>query len=264
MFNYSPPRKPRMFLRGNGLTYIWRRNPLTVMWWSAAFPGFGHVLMNQYARGLLLTLSEVVINTLGHVNEAIVYTFCGQFDLAKSTLEPRWMYGYLIIYFYSMWSSYHAAFTMNRLSHLAELENSKMKRLHISSFEVQFLERKNPIMAAFWSFLFPGLGFLYNQRIFLGIYAIFWWWIKATMAHAYDSIYLLLSGRLVESLAVLNPQWLLFMPSVLGGSIYYSYSQTVEQNHLFMAEQKQFFAEQYKGDRIHQFFQKKGNGHVNS
>ncbi|WP_308636931.1 hypothetical protein [Paenibacillus silvisoli] len=169
MFSQNNPRKPRMVLKGNGMTYIWRRNPLIVMWLSATFPGFGHIIMNQYARGLLLTLSEVVINTLGHVNEAMVYTFCGEFELAKSTLEPRWMYGYLIVYFYSMWSSYHSAFALNRLSHLSELEDTKMTRLHISSFEVQYLERKNPVMSIVWSFFFPGLGFLYNQRIFLGI-----------------------------------------------------------------------------------------------
>ncbi|RAP74313.1 hypothetical protein DL346_24500 [Paenibacillus montanisoli] len=251
-----------MLLSGNGMTYIWRRSPFTVMWLSAAFPGFGHVLMNQYARGLLLTLSEVAINTLGHVNEAMVYTFCGQFELAKSVLEPRWMYGYLIVYFFSMWSSYRTAFTMNRLSHLAELENTPMTRLHITNFDIQFLERKNPIMAAMWSFFFPGLGFLYNQRIFLGIYAIAWWWIKGTMAHAYDSLFLLFSGRIAESIAVLNPQWLLFMPSVLGGSIYYSYTQTVDQNHLFMVEQKRFFVEQYRGGMIHRFFQREEEDHA--
>lgn len=255
MFKNSSPRKPRMLLSGNGITYIWRRNPYIVMWWSAAFPGFGHILMNQYARGLLLTLSEVVINTLGHVNEAMVYTFCGQFELAASTLEPRWMYGYLIIYLYSIWNSYRTAFTMNRLSHLAELENIKMIRVHISIPEIHYLERKNPVMGALWSFFFPGIGFLYNQRVFLGIYALVWWWIKATMAHYYDSVFLLLSGRIQESVAVLDRQWLLFMPSVLGGAIYYSYIQSVDQNHMFITEQKQFFAERYTGKVIHHLFE---------
>jgi TM2 domain-containing membrane protein YozV len=259
LFKQTPPsRRPRMLLHSNGITYIWRRNPYIVMWWSAAFPGFGHVLLNQYAWGLLLTLSEVIINTLGRVNEAMVYTFCGQFELAKTTLQPRWMYGYLIIYFFSIWNSYRVAFSLNRLSHLAELENTRMVSTRIAPFVIQFLERKNPVMGALWSFGFPGLGQLYNHRIFLGIYAVLWWWIKATFSHTYDSLFLLLSGHLEESIAVLDPQWLLFMPSLLGGAIYGAYINSIDHNHLFMTEQKQFFAERYRGANI-RIFPEKGN-----
>ncbi|WP_127531132.1 hypothetical protein [Paenibacillus kobensis] len=261
--NDGQARKPRVLLSGNGATYISRRDPKIVLWWSAAFPGFGHVLMGQYARGLLLTLAEVIINTLGHINEAIVYTLCGRFELATKTLEPQWMYGYVAVYFYAMWSSYRTAFTLNRLSRLSELENITITRLKIFAFEIQFLERKNPVMGALWSFAFPGLGFLYNQRIVLGVYAIAWWWIKGTLAHAFESLFLLFSGRLGDSVAVLNPQWLLFMPSILGGTIYFAYMQAIDQNRLFISEQDQFFAEQYGGSKVHRLFQGRVEGYVN-
>lgn len=256
MFKYNQSRRPRMLLNSNGVTYIWRRNPYIALWWSAIFPGFGHVYLNQYATGLLLTFAEVVINTLGHVNEAIVYTFCGQFDSAKAVLQPRWMYGYLVIYFFTIWQTYRSAITMNRLSHLAELENKRIDGERIYSFDVMYLERKSPVMGALWSIGFPGLGLLYNHRIFLGIYALLWWWIKATLSHTYDSLYLLLTGHLKESIAVLDPQWLLFMPSVWGGSIYGSYMMAADQNHLFKVEQRQFFAERYKGENICLFSKK--------
>ncbi len=245
-----------MYLSGNGITYLWRRNPLVVLWWSAAFPGFGQILLNQYLRGILLTLSEVITNTLGHVNEAMVYTFCGHFDLAKATLQPRWMYGYMGIYLYAMWNSYRSAITLNRISHLAELEDTRMNPMTVRSLEIQYFERKNPIMGAFWSIVFPGLGQLYNQRVLIGIYAILWWWIKASMAHLYDSLFLLLNGRLEESIAVLDPQWLLFLPSIFVGSIYYGYIVAVEQNHIFTTEQKQFFNERYQGANVRTLLQR--------
>lgn len=255
----KPPRRPRMLMSGDGITYIWRRNPFIAVWWSAAFPGFGQLLLNQYARGILLTLSEVIINRLGHVNEAMVYTFCGRFDLVRASLQPRWMYGYLVIYLYAIWNSYRSAITFNRLSHLAELENTRIVGLVIHPVEIQYLERKNPITGAFWSLAFPGLGQLYNQRVSLGIYAILWWWIFTTLSHTYDSLFLFLSGRLEESITLLDPQWLMFMPSVTGGSVYYAYITAVDQNHIFMTEQKQFFAEQYRGANVC-IFPKKGMG----
>ncbi len=242
-----------MLHSGDGVTYFWPRNPYIAMWWSASFPGFGKVLHNQYARGIFLTLSEVFINLFAHLNEAMVYTFCGRFDLAKATLQPRWMYGYMAVYIYALWSSYRMTFTMNRISHLAELENERLQPVVIHPFEIQYLERKSPIMGAIWSLAFPGLGLLYNKKVVLGIYTIIWWWIFAHMSNFYDSIFLLFHGRFEQSVAVLNPQWLLFMPSVLAGTIYYGYILCVDQNHLFKKEQEQFYAERYTGAHVRLF-----------
>lgn len=247
------PRRPRLVHSADGLTYIWRRSPYLALWWAASFSGFGKVLQGQYARGILLTLAEVIINLLSRFNEAMVYSFCGRFELAKATLQPRWMYGYLVVYIFTMWNAYRSTLTYNRVSHLAELENARIKPMVIHPVEIQFLERKNPIMGAFWSFAFPGLGLLYNQKVALGIYNLLWWWIFASMSNFYDSIFLLFYGRFEESIAVLDPQWLLYMPSVLGGSVYYGYILAVDQNHLFMVEQKQYFEERYKGESIRIF-----------
>lgn len=58
-----------------GITYLMYQKPSTVAWWSAVFPGFGHYLLNQYARATLLTVLEVIINTGANINEAMVYSF---------------------------------------------------------------------------------------------------------------------------------------------------------------------------------------------
>jgi hypothetical protein len=104
---------------------IRRQNSYMITWWSAVFPGFGHFLLNQYLRGTFLTLSEVIVNSLGHINQAMVYSFCGQFQLAKSILEPSWIFGYILIFFLSIWDSFRTAVYQNKLSQLAELENEQ-------------------------------------------------------------------------------------------------------------------------------------------
>jgi TM2 domain-containing membrane protein YozV len=158
-----------------GISYLHRQNPFMVAWWSVIFPGFGQYMLNQYIRGTLFTLTEVIINTLAHINEAIVYSFCGDIEKAKSVLQTRWVYGYLTIYFYGMWSSYRSTVVQNEMCLIAEFENEPQISNVIHSLEIQYLEQKSPYSAAVYSFFFPGLGQEYNHRFGLGFYAMFWW-----------------------------------------------------------------------------------------
>jgi hypothetical protein len=139
-------RRPVSNISFFGITYINQQNPYMVAWWSAMFPGFGHYLLNQYVRAMLLTLSEVATNTLSHINETMVYTFCGQFELAKSVLEPRWAFGYLTIYLIAMGDSFRLALYQNKLYHLAILENKKIDCMKFSPTGVHDLEKKSPFI----------------------------------------------------------------------------------------------------------------------
>jgi len=62
-----------------------------VAWWSASFPGFGHLLLYKNTVGILLTLSEVFINSFACINIGMVYTFCGNFEMAKQVVQPLWV-----------------------------------------------------------------------------------------------------------------------------------------------------------------------------
>lgn len=228
-----------------GVTHLHRQNPYMVVWWSAAFPGFGHYLLNQYARATLLTLSELITNTLSHVNEAIVFTFCGKFEMARSIIKPQWLFGYLIIYFYSMWDSYRSAVVQNKMCHLAELENEQLPRTKLHPIEIQYLEQKNPLTAALYSFFFPGLGQLYNHRYGLAFYSMFWWWFYLTVSRAHESVLNLLLGNIQDSISMLHPHWFLFMSSVVGGSMYHAFITAIEHNRLFCLEQRQHLTERY-------------------
>jgi len=250
---HNQPRRPLMTLSLYGVTYFHRQNPYMVAWLSAIYPGFGHYLLNQYARATLLTLSEVTTNTLIHINEAIIYSFCGQFEMAKAIIKTHWILGYVIIYFYAIWDSYRSALIQNKMCQLAELENEPLNCTIIHPFEIQYLEQRNPWIAAFYSFCFPGLGQLHNQQWLLAFYAISWWWIYLSLSHAHTSLLYLLLGNVQESIAVLNPHWLLFMPSVWGGSIYHAFYTALEHNRLFRLEQRQHFVERYRNSEVRIF-----------
>lgn len=226
-----------------------------VAWWSVIFPGFGHYLLHQYVRGTLFTLSEVIFNTLSHVNEAIVFTFGGQFAMAKSVLQPRWLYGYLVIFFYCIWSGYHSTIVQNKMTELAEFESLPLQNNIVHSLEIQYLERKNPYTAAIYSFFFPGLGQVYNHRFFLAFYAMFWWWIYVTFSHFYESLFYLFMGNMTQAMAVLHPHWLLFMPSVMGGSVYHAFTSAIENNRLFKMEQRQHLMKRYQNSEVNIFLE---------
>lgn len=236
-----------------GVSFLHRQNPYMVAWWSAAFPGFGHYLLNQHLRATLLTLSELITNALSHINEAIVYSFCGKFELAKSILHPQWLFGYVIVFLYAIWDSYRSTLVQNKTCHLAENENNQLRAAFFHPLELQYLEQRNPFIAALYSFFFPGLGQLYNHQFALAFYAMFWWWFYLTLSRAHESLLNLLLGNIQESISMLHPQWLLFMPSVLGGSIYYAFITAIEHNRLYRLEQRQHLAKRYQNSEVRIF-----------
>ncbi|MBP3040301.1 hypothetical protein J9303_12480 [Bacillaceae bacterium Marseille-Q3522] len=77
----------KAYLSTFGLTQLQLRNPYIIAWWSAAFPGFGHMILSKYLRGFLFFIWEVVININCHLNLAMVYSFQGKIDMAKDVLN---------------------------------------------------------------------------------------------------------------------------------------------------------------------------------
>lgn len=243
-------RRPLAKISVFGISFLNRQNPIIVAWWSAVFPGFGNYLLNQYVRATLFTLSELIINTLSHVNEAIVYSFCGKFEMAKSAIQTRWVYGYLTVYFFTIWDSYRSTVVQNKMCELAEMENEQLENNRIHPLEIQYLELKSPYTAAIYSLLFPGLGQVYNHRFALGFYAMFWWWFYVTLSHAYESIFYFFMGNIPLSISVLRPHWLMFMPSVMWGSMYHAFVTTIEHNRLYKVEQRQHLNTRYQNSEV--------------
>ncbi|SFI49320.1 hypothetical protein SAMN02799624_01031 [Paenibacillus sp. UNC496MF] len=68
---------------------------------------------------------------------------------------------------------------------------------------------------------------------------------RTIASRSHEAVLLLLNGRLKEATAALDPQWLLFMPSVIRGAMYDACMTARDHNRLFRLEQARYFAERY-------------------
>lgn len=241
----SSPRRVMSLMTSSGVTCLKYKNPLMVAWWSASFPGFGHFFLNQYVRGVMLTLAEVALNTLAHINETIMFSFSGRFQQAKDILEIRWAIAYMLIYMLTIWTSYVDARSINKLHLMARMENARISPGQLYRREVQFLDRRSRLSAALMSLFFPGMGQLYNQRVGLAFYGILWWILYCGMSSIHISLYHLLAGNVGASTEALRCHWLLFMPSVTGGATYHAFEMAGVRNYLLRVEQRQYLEERY-------------------
>lgn len=223
-----------------GMSQLHLRNPVVVAWWSAAFPGVGHLLLNRYLRGYMLFFWEILVNLQSHLNSAMVYSFCGEIDKAKEVLEPRWIVMYIPVYIFCIWDSYRSTADMNKLYLLADRENAPFHSFSINSIEVNYLDKRNPVMTVVWSLFMPGLGQLYLQRVLNAIFLFAWTIVFFYYSKALMAVHLLFMGHLEEATMTLDRQWLLFMPSIWGFNLYDSYVNTVENNKLFKKEQRDY------------------------
>ncbi|WP_226037360.1 hypothetical protein [Aquibacillus saliphilus] len=229
-----------------GTTQIHLRNPYIVGWWSAAFPGFGHLLLSKYIRGFVLFIWEVIVNVNANVNMAMVYSFQGEIDLAKDVLDTRWLLIYIPVYLFGIWDSYRTTVDLNKIYLLAEHEQHRFNSFSMGALEINYLDKRNPLMAVMWSAFVPGLGQLYIHRIVTAFFVIIWSVIFFYFSHALEAIALLFLGEIQEATSVLKAQWLLFLPSSYGFAVFDSYMNTVENNKLYEKEQNDYLVKNYQ------------------
>lgn len=229
-----------------GTTHIHLRNPYIVAWWSAAFPGFGHLFLSRNLSGILLIVWELVVNLNANINLAIIYSFQGEIDQAIHVLDTRWLLVYTPVYFFVIWDSYRLTIDMNKMFILAEREAHRFNSFNISALGINFFDKRNPALAMLWSLFLPGLGQLYIHRLgtaFLGV-------LSATicfyLSHALEAGLLLILGEVQQATSVLKSRWLLFLPSIYGFFMFDAYIDTVENNKLFKKEQQQFLKDNFQ------------------
>jgi TM2 domain-containing membrane protein YozV len=229
-----------------GTTQIHLRNPYIVAWWSAAFPGFGHLLLSKYLRGFVLFIWEVVVNIKANVNLAMIYSFQGEIDMAKDILDTRWLLIYIPVYIFGIWDSYRTTVDLNKIYLMAEREEHRFNSFSIGAMEINYLDKRNPLMAVIWSLFVPGLGQLYIHRIVTAFFVIIWCVVFYYYSHALEAISLLFLGEITKATSVVNPEWLLFFPSHYGFAVFDAYINTVENNKLYEKEQRAYFQEKYQ------------------
>lgn len=226
--------------------YIHLRNPWVVAWWSAAFPGFGHLKLGLYIKGFILIIWEIIINVNARINEAMVYSFNGQFEMAKEVLNSRWVLFYIAVYIHGIWDSYRQTVDLNKHYLLAESENAPIVPFIMNGFALNYLDKRNPWVAFTWSLLFPGLGHLYLHRIMAGFFMISWCIVIGYFSHMLEGIQYTLMGSFEQTVGVLDIEWTLFLPSIYCFAAYESYVIAVEYNKLYKKEQKQYLENNYK------------------
>lgn len=229
----------------NGYDLIARYDPRTSAWLSATFPGFGHLLINHNVRGVFFTLSEVFVNSFAHVNEAMVYTFCGDFASTTQVLNPNWAIGYAVIYLFAIMDSYRLTIDQNRVIDRGVKGINRIAPAYVRSQEFIYSNEKNPWIGVLFSCLLPGLGQFYVQRYWLAIYGVFWSWVYGTLSGFNVALIRLMLGDVAGSLR-LDPHWLLFMPSLVGGAAHHTYICCRRQNRLFRTEQRLFLCREYQ------------------
>lgn len=222
------------------------RNPYVVAWWAAALPGFGHILLGRNLQGLILFVWEVFVNSKAKLNSAIVHSFCGNIELAKETLDTRWMLIYIPVYLFAIWDSYRACVDLNKVYLLAEREGAPFNSFSICALEINHLDKRNPVMPVFWSLCMPGLGQFYLHRIITALFSLVWTIVFLYLSKALVAVHLLFLGDLHNATSVLEKQWLLYMPSMWGFAVYDSYINTVENNKLYDSEQKTFLIKKFQ------------------
>ena len=238
-----------------GTTQIHLRNPYLIAMWSVTFPGYGHLLLSKYLRGFALVLWELFINQCIQLNSAMVYSFMGDIDAAKEVLDIRYMHLYIPIYLFAIWDSYRSTVDLNKMYLLNESESPQVKHLTIKPLEINYLDKRSPIVAAFWAMTIPSVGQLYTHRIIGAFFTLIITVIFVHYSHFLEGFHYLLIGEIDQSTKVLNKQWLLYIPSFYFFTIYDSYINAVENNKLFEAEQKNYLKQQYQSKN---FKMKKG------
>jgi hypothetical protein len=229
-----------------GTTQLHLRNPYVIAFWSIAFPGFGHLLLNKFIRGMLLFIWELYINQKIQLNLAMVYSFTGNIEAAKAVLDVNMMHLYIPVYLYAIWDSYRTAVDINKTYLLAKSENAPFNSYSIGALEMNFLDKKSPLVALFSSMTIPSVGQLYINRFLLGFFHLVMTVFFVQNSHILEAVHYLLLGNIPKSTSVLNAQWLLYIPSFYFFTIYDAYTNTVENNKLFESEQKNFLKQHYQ------------------
>jgi hypothetical protein len=248
--SYRQLRRPIGYISPFVINIFHMHNPWVVAWWSAAFPGFGFIMLGSYVKGFLFVIWELVINQKTHLNLAIYYSFTGRFDQAKEVLDLNWLLLYVPVYIFGIWLSYRLAVDLNKLTILAKREDSSIIPVKINSWEIAFLDKRVPWLAAVLSLLSPGLGQLYTHRVPISFFLMLDLIVVVYCANWLPALHYTLTGAFSQAAAILDPQWLLYFPSLIGFGIYDAYTNAVQYNRLFDEEQSRFLRKNYQSPNL--------------
>jgi hypothetical protein len=166
--------------------------------------------------------------------------------MAKEVLNNRWLLLYAPVWVFCIWSGYHLTVDLNKLSILADRNHSPIDATNMSFLEINALDKRSPWVSVAWTILTPGLGHLYCHRIPTGFFLLIWWIVIVYMSHLMQAIQYTALGDFEQTKTILNLNWFLYLPSIMGFSIYDVYVNTVEYNRLYDMEQAAYLIREYQ------------------
>ncbi|WP_276353670.1 hypothetical protein [Cohnella caldifontis] len=240
-----PPRRIRALLAGFGTTTLHPRNPWTVMFFAFSFPGFGYLMLQRYLAAFLFIVWEMFINTKAKINSGILYTLLGDFDKAREVMDERWLILYVTIYLFNIWDSYRLCTDLNKQYLLAEREKAPIENFKMTPLDINFMDKKQPWLAFWWSFFAPGVGHLYIHKFLTGLFISGAMMVLMYYSRIPQGMHFTAAGDFAGAKRVLDMQWAMYLPSMYAFIVYDAYDSAVEQNKLFETEQSEFLRRQY-------------------
>lgn len=249
----AEPRRRKMHLGPFSANYYERKRPWVAAWWSAAFPGFGHIHLGLWLKGVILMSCEIVFNLYGNINLAIVYSLTGQFDrLHDGLINYNFLFLYAALYVFGIWDAFRLSVEMNKISYLESRQTVRDFQIsHINSININYLDKRIPWLAAFWSMIFTGIGHLYNHKMLSGLLLMIWSFIISINSNLPYLVIFTLTGQFERIREVAQYNWLLFFPSTYFFGIYDAYSSAVGHNRLFREEQIYYLKTRFKKTAVH-------------
>jgi hypothetical protein len=244
--NYKSIRRRTAYIGAWNTLQIDYRSPYTVTFWSIAYAGFGHIMLDKYFRGFILLAGEIALNALARLNSSIFYAITGQFENSKQVLNTRWLMLYFAVYCFSILDSYREAVKTNNIFRLADRENTELNCFSINSCSFTEIESVPPYLAAFCSFIMPGSGCFLLQRMNRALYLMFLWVCMAALSGFYTAVIHTFAGEFGMAKASLDIQWFLNIPSLWAFSVYEAYHCALENNRLFRRELSEFLQREYQ------------------
>ncbi|MCA0756874.1 hypothetical protein KP806_17590 [Paenibacillus sp. N4] len=255
-------RRPKLHLAPYIANYIHEQNPWSLVWWSAAFPGAGHMQLCKYGTGIVLMFWEFFINVKSHLNEAIYYSMIGDFEIAKSVIDTKWFLLYMAVYIFTMWDCYRLALDLNKYSQLADRYDAPIKPFHIGAIEINYLDYRKPWNGVIWSLFMPGLGSIYANRLPTGFFVLICTVFSIYKSNLLPAFHWMAAGNLDMVRNSISPQWFLNLPSLWGFAVSSTYIDIHFTNELFKTEQSRFLAKNYQPPTFKMPRKNKGDGNM--
>jgi hypothetical protein len=222
-------------------------NPWVVLWWSAAFPGFGYILLGDFVLGFILMMFEVIVNTLGGINSSIYFSMIGDFEQAKEVLDKKWFLAYMAIYIFAIYDSYRRAVEYNKSYILAFRENTQdLNIFNLAPSGIATLDKASPANAVIWSALSSGISAMYFKNMPNLIFSLFWIGLLSYKSSLFESIHYTFILDFSKAKTVLDPQWLLYMPSVYVFVLYHTYILCIYNNKSFDLTLSRFLIKEFQ------------------